>query len=133
GKDLLLGRACTRIAKMALMNDETIYILNCEKMVISGARDNILARYRHRRTRTDAFKGPYFPRKAERIVKRCLRGMLPYKQERGLTALKKIKCYEGIPFEMQNKKMESIEGANVKKTNITKFLRVGEIAKELGR
>ena len=133
GTNLLLGRMCAKIAKLALESDGTINVVNCEKVVISGNKKSILERYRHRRERTDPFKGPYFPKKPDMIVKRCIRGMLPYKQPRGLAALKRIRCYEGAPEELQGKKMELLDDCNIKNTTIIRYISVNDISKELGR
>ncbi len=131
--DLVLGRMCTRIAKMALLSEDTIHIINCEKAIVSGKRSDILEKYRHRRERVDVFKGPFFPRKSERIVKRTLRGMLPYKQYKGLTVFKRIMCHEGVPEVLAGKKAETISGASIKNSNIKNFIYVKDIAKELGK
>lgn len=130
--DLLLGRMCTRVAKMALLG-ETVNIVNCEKAVISGSKADIITEYKRKRQSKDAFKGPYFPRKAERIVKRAIRGMLPYKQPKGRAALERVMCYEGIPAGLKNAKIETFEDADVKNTNIIKRISIKQISGELGR
>lgn len=131
--DLLLGRLCTRVAKIALLGQDDVHIVNCEKAVISGNKADIVEKYRHRRARTDPFKGPYPPRRADRIIKRTIRGMLPYKQYKGINAYKKIRCWEGIPAELVGKKTETFESASIKNTTITKFVTIKEIAAEMGR
>ncbi len=131
--DLVLGRMCTRIAKMALLSEDTIHIINCEKAIVSGRKSDILEKYRHRRERVDVFKGPFFPRKSERIVKRTLRGMLPYKQHKGLVALQRIKCHESVPESLAGKKAETMPGAGIKDSNIKNFIYVRDIAGELGK
>lgn len=131
--DLVLGRMCTRVAKMALLSEGIIHIINCEKAIVSGRKSDILEKYRHRRERVDVFKGPFFPRKSERIVKRTLRGMLPYKQHKGLVAFKRIKCHEGVPESLAGNKAETIPEASIKNSNIKNFIYVRDIARELGK
>ncbi len=97
GSNALLGRLASYASKQAL-NGKSIIIVNCNKIVISGNPQATIGIYKNKRQRGGAsLKGPFFPRHAERIVKRTIRGMLPYKQERGLAALKRIRCYNEIP------------------------------------
>ena len=42
-------------------------------------------------------------------MKRTIRGMLPYKRPRGVDAMKRIKCYVGVPMQLVGKEMESLE------------------------
>jgi hypothetical protein len=42
------------------------------------------------------------------IVKRTIRGMLSHKQGRGAEALKKIRCYEGLPVEFSEAKLQNV-------------------------
>src|SRR3989338_6272197 len=92
--DHILGRMASFAAKKALLG-EHINIVNCENVVITGRKVDILADYNAKRQRGDPFHGPYFPRQAERIVRRTIRGMLPRRQEKGLSAYKRIRCYRG--------------------------------------
>ncbi|MFH0868111.1 MAG: 50S ribosomal protein L13, partial [Candidatus Woesearchaeota archaeon] len=61
-----------------------------------------------------------------------IRGMLPYKKERGRTAFKNIKCYIGIPEDFKNQKMDTIKNANVEKVPNLKFVKVKDICIHIG-
>lgn len=126
----ILGRMATEVAKKALLG-EKIDIVNCEKAVISGNRSQILGEYKHRRERGTPAKGPFFPRMPERLVKRTIRGMLPYKQYKGELAFKRIKCYVGVPEEMKNEKFQKIEKADVEKLPNYKYITIKEICGSL--
>ena len=76
--NLILGRMAAFAAKKALLG-EKVDIINCEKAVVSGSKRDVLARYKQKRERT-TIKGPFFPKVADRFVRRTVRGMLPYKQ-----------------------------------------------------
>lgn len=128
--NLILGRMATVVAKKALLG-EKIDIINCENTVISGNRDQILERYKHRRERGIPSKGPFFPRTPERLVKRTIRGMLPYKQSKGDLAFKRIKCHIGVPEEMKNEKPQKIEKAEVEKLPNYKYITVKEVCRSL--
>ncbi len=93
----LLGRLASYAAKQALLGRNVI-IVNCAGAVISGDVSFTLPHYRARRARGgSAMKGPNFPRAPGRLVKRTIRGMLPYNNPRGITAWKRIKCYDDLP------------------------------------
>src|SRR3989338_9925934 len=67
--------------------------------------------YKERRDRGDPHHGPYHSRLPDRIVRRTIRGMLPYKQERGKKAFARIMCYIGTPKEIEGKAMQ-VPGAD---------------------
>ena len=127
GKDLLLGRVCSYVAKAALMGED-IKIINCEKLVVSGQKKKVLANEKVRRSRKSyPLKSAKFSKLADKYVKRTVRGMLPYKKERGLLAFKKIMCYVGVPSEFADQKAESVAGAEISKLPTLNYIRVEEI------
>ncbi len=104
-----IGRVASYAAKQALLG-KSIIIVNCDNAIISGNRADILNKYQTARARGgSALKGPHIIRSPYRIMKRTIRGMLSYKQGRGLNALKKIICYNNIPAEYQNETKISLE------------------------
>ena len=126
---LILGRMASVVAKRLLLGEEII-ITNADKCIIIGSKSRIIRDYKAKRKLTHARKGPKFPRLPDRILKRTIRGMLPYQQPRGRTVYKKLRVYIGVPKEYQNKKAQTIDQAK----NVTneKFLELGEISKYLG-
>ncbi len=129
-KDLILGRLASFAAKQALLR-ENINIVNCELAVISGRKKDILKKYQVKAERGDPFHGPYFPRISRELVRRTIRGMLPYAQPRGREAYKRIKCYTGTPEKIKSEKIETIEKANVKKIKNIAYTSVKELCKGL--
>ncbi len=129
--DLILGRMAARIAKLSLLG-EKIDVINCEKAIITGRKSYLLEKYKQKKNRGIPLKGPYFPRLPDRIVRRTIRGMLPYKQERGREAFKNVMCYAGVPDELKDKKAETFKEANVSKVPSLRYMSVGEISKVLG-
>jgi len=128
--NLVLGRLATSVAKQALLGEE-IAVVNCEKAVITGTKSRIIATYKPRRDRGYALKGPFFPRMPDRIVRRTIRGMLPYKQYRGRKAYKNVMCYVGIPKELKDEKLETIEGASSEKLTC-KVMKIEDLSRLLG-
>jgi large subunit ribosomal protein L13 len=127
-KGLTLGRLSTNAAKR-LIDGEEIAIINSEKAIISGKKSSIKNRYKNKREIGTYRKGPFFPRMPDRIVKRTIRGMLPYQTPHGREAFKKLKCYIGIPEEFKDKKIEKINEAEKKPSE---YITIEELSKFLG-
>lgn len=126
-ENLILGRIGTYAAKQALLGEEVI-IINCEKAIVTGKKSEVIADYRTKKQR-GTHKGPIYFRNPERFVKRSIRGMLPYKKEKGAKAFKKIMCYNGVPEEYKDKETIKLEQADIKKISNTKFIEVGKLCK----
>jgi len=104
-----LGRLASVVAKR-LLNGEEIIVVNAEKAIIVGDKKEIKNRYEARREIGGMKrKGPYFPRMPDRILKRTVRGMLPYQQPKGRNAYKKLKAYIGVPEEFEKEKIEKFK------------------------
>lgn len=108
GNKAILGRIASYAAKQALLGKH-VAVVNCEGVLISGNKVDTLEVYKAMRARGGhAQKGPYFPTQPAMIMKRTIRGMLSHKEGRGALAFKKIRCYEGIPKELAEAKMEKV-------------------------
>ncbi|RLG38914.1 MAG: 50S ribosomal protein L13 [Candidatus Alkanophagales archaeon] len=128
----ILGRLASVVAKR-LLNGEWITIVNAEKAVISGSRKMVLATYKKKWDRGSKEKGPYFPRMPDRILRRTIRGMLPYKQAKGKKAFSRLRVYIGVPEEYVDRPKERIEEADMAgRLMHLKFVRLGEVAEHLG-
>jgi large subunit ribosomal protein L13 len=106
-----MGRLASFVAKQALLGAE-IAIVNVEKAIISGNKtDNITKRQERREiNQIKPRKGPFYSKCTDRIMKRCVRGMLPdFRLGRGKEALKRVKCYNGLPEEFAKEKLMKVE------------------------
>jgi len=105
GTNATLGRLASYVAKQSLKGEE-IVILNCDKIVISGNKKFSQNKFLEKRSKVGASqKGPKVSKLNDRIVMRTIRGMLPdHRRGRGKEALKRVKCYIGIPKEFEDKK-----------------------------
>lgn len=121
GTNTILGRLASYVAKESLKGEE-IAIVNCSEIIITGNRKRIEKEFHEKRSRVGSSqKGPKYPRQSERIVKRTIRGMLPnYREGRGREAWKRIKCYDKIPKELEEKKYETIKLQKGNKIKINK-------------
>lgn len=101
----IFGRLCSFAAKKALEGNEVI-IVNSEKTAITGNKQNIIEEYGEiRKKGGHSLKGPKYSRVPYKMLKRGIRGMLPdFRKGIGKQAFKRIKCYDGIPKEFENKR-----------------------------
>jgi len=74
--------------------------------------------------------GPKYPRRPDDILRRTVRGMLPYKKTKGREAFKGLKAFVGVPAEFKDAEIIRIPEAEPK--NITKSIELGEVSKLLG-
>ncbi|MEM3832903.1 MAG: 50S ribosomal protein L13 [Thermoprotei archaeon] len=106
-KNQILGRMASKVASL-LLSGKNVIIVNAEKAVISGTRERVLERFEEKIERS-TLKNPEKlghrnPRRPDGIIRRTIRGMLPYKQEKGRSAYKRLRVYIGIPEDLQNYK-----------------------------
>jgi large subunit ribosomal protein L13 len=128
--ELILGRMASIIAKR-LLEGEKIIIVNAEKAMLSGKLKSKVREAKEFLEVGHPRKGPFHYRRPDRIVRRTLRGMLPYKQPRGKQAYKRLKVFIGIPDELKDRKMETLTDAQAKKLTCPYFT-LGEFAKDIG-
>ncbi len=115
--DHIAGRLASHVAKL-LRQGNRVSIINCEKIMISGTRSNIIKEYREFLEISSILHpkhGPYHPRRPDTIMKRMVRGMLPKKKPSGLEAHKRLRTYIGVP-----KQLKSLEKKQFEKAKITK-------------
>lgn len=126
----ILGRLSSTIAKN-LLNGEEIVIVNAEKSVLSGDSKQKVKHYFDKIKRGDPSKGPFFPKYPNEIVRRTIRGMLPWHSAKGRTAFKKLKVFIDVPEEFKNKQKEKIEAADATKLKTT-YMTLGNISVSIG-
>ena len=132
GSSANLGRLASVTAKK-LLSGEQVDIINVEKIMISGNREQLIAKYRVRekaRYLGNPRIGPKFYRMPQMIVKAAVRGMLPIKTTRGREAMKKFKAYLGVPNQFEASKPKTFEEAM--KGTSKKQVSVAELSKILG-
>lgn len=125
-----MGRFATYIAKELLTKEEEIVIVNAEKAVVSGRRRFTIERYKMERGVGSVRKGPRYPKEADRILRRTVRGMLPMKNTRGKDAFNRLRVYISVPKEFKGKEVEKLDQfTNKHVANVVTLL---EVSKELG-
>lgn len=123
GEHGIMGRVASFAAKEALKGEDVV-IVNCDKVIITGGRLNILKEFEATKLRVGSTqKGPKISRTPEKIVKKTVRGMLPnYRAGRGKIAFARVMCYNKVPAEY-----EKVKKIKFEKPTITKFINVERI------
>ena len=121
----VLGRLASYAAKQAIFGKEVI-VVNCDNVIVSGTRNLIINEYKQIRMKGGtSLKGPHFPKNPERIVKRTIRNMIPYKKGKGLDAFKRVMCYNEVPSEYQN--AEKISMPKILKINTMTLREISKV------
>lgn len=125
GKNAIMGRLASYVAQQLLKGEE-IVIVNIEEIIITGNKTNIKKEFLETRTKVGSGQqGPKVSKNNVEIVKRAIRGMLPnHRLGRGKQALKRLRCYEGIPKEYEGK-----DKISAGKEKGIKFVKVKNILK----
>lgn len=125
----IMGRLSSVLAKR-LMKGEEIVIVNAEKIIVTGDRDSVFASYKQKKDCGNVKSGPFFPRRADLIMKRTVRGMLPWSTTSGKEAYKRLMVYVGVPKEYAGQEKEKVEVAM--KAGLIQYVTLSQIAEFLG-
>ena len=128
GKDMILGRLCTYAAKQALLGKK-VDVINCDDIIITGKRQVTIMRYKSRLHRGDVFKGPFISRSTDRLTRRTIRGMLPFKNARGKDVFSNVMCYKTTPESLKDKKPIHLKNAHVSKLSEINYITMKELSK----
>jgi large subunit ribosomal protein L13 len=126
-ENAIVGRLASNVAPRLLAGEE-IVIINAEKAILTGSKHDIMSTFKKKRDVGRTRKGPFYPRMPDRMLRRSVRGMLPFKKARGRTAYKKLRVYIGIPDDLEFHEVERARS----KLGTDKYMRLGDVARELG-
>lgn len=130
---MVLGRLATAVAKM-LIEGKKVALINAEKAIITGNKNTIVARYNVRRNlqnKANPEHSPHWPRRPDLLVKRIIRGMLPYRKPKGKSAYSRLRVFINVPEGLKNVKPITV---NVKSLDdvFSKYITVEEVSRLLG-
>ncbi len=135
GSGLVMGRLASVIAKM-LLEGKKVYVFNAEKILISGKKRSIIEEWKEKLEIKSKIKPEHNPvhyRRPDRIFRRVVRGMLPFRKPKGRNAYKNLKVFHGVPEEFKLKSISFYKPEEaVAKGYPTDYIMLGELAKELG-
>ncbi|EEC50532.1 predicted protein [Phaeodactylum tricornutum CCAP 1055/1] len=136
GRDHLLGRLCSIVAK-ELLAGQKIVIVRCDEICISGSlvRNRVkYAQFRRLHMNTNPGRGPFHFKSPAMMVWRTVRGMVHQKSPRGQEALKRLSTFEGIPAPYDKQKRVVVPAALrvMRLKPGRQFTVVGELADSVG-
>jgi large subunit ribosomal protein L13 len=134
----VLGRVCSKAAKIALLGDQVV-VINAEKAVVSGDRDMILGKELAKleiRNLGNPQKGPFHEKRPDKYVRRAIRGMLPWHRYRGREAFAKVQVYIDVPeSEIKKNHKVDIKTAKIEKLANKKkgaYITVADLCRSIG-
>ena len=130
----IAGRLSSHVAKL-LLKGNRVSLVNCEKIMISGTRSNIIKEYREFLEINSIINpkhGPVHYRRPDTIIAKMIRGMLPYeKKPSGIEAYKRLRSYIGSPKELKSFEKIQFEKAKIKKS-ASNYTTMGELCRVIG-
>ncbi len=126
-RDCILGRVASEVATRAIAGDR-VAVVNAERAVITGNEESTMSVYR-KRAEIGSDSGPYYPKRPDGIMKRAVRGMVPYKTDRGREAFENVRVYVGNPFDAEG---TVVEGTSLDRLSNINFTSLGEVSEQLG-
>ncbi|MFW9843359.1 MAG: 50S ribosomal protein L13 [Candidatus Thorarchaeota archaeon] len=132
-EQMVVGRLGSKVAKAALLGDN-IVIVNVEKAIITGDPRTLIAAWKEKfniRTSYNPSRGPFHDRRPDKMVRRMIRGMLPWPTPRGKAAFKRIKVYIGTPERYAESEKIVLEKSRYRSMT-QKHIVVQELSHELG-
>jgi len=131
-KNLIAGRMSAFVAKQLLLG-EKVDVINAEKAVISGTRAFVLEKFAHRIDRGTPRRGPFSPRMPQMILKRMIRGMLPFSQHKGRVVFKNLRCHVGVPKQFEGQKTENLKRFHKESLTSIGTITIQQISNHLGK
>ena len=131
--DHVAGRLSSQVAKL-LIKGNRVSVVNCDKIMISGTRSNIISEYREflEINSINHWKhGPKHPRRPDTIMKKMIRGMLPKEKPSGKEAHKRLRTYIGSPKEVKSLKKIKFEKAMIRKSS-SNYTTMADLGRTVG-
>lgn len=131
--DHIAGRLSSHVAKL-LLKGNRVSIVNCDKIMISGNRSNIIGEYKEFLEINSIIHpkhGPKHPRRPDTIMKKMIRGMLPREKPSGIAAHKRLRTFIGSPKEVRSFKKVRFENAMIKKDS-SNYTTMAELGRTIG-
>ena len=130
----IAGRLSSHVAKL-LLKGNRVSLVNCEKIMMSGTRSNLIQEYREFleiNSIINVKHGPVHYRRPDTIIRKMIRGMLPYEgKPSGIAAHKRLRTYVGSPKELKPLEKIQFEKALIRKA-ASKYTTMAELCRVIG-
>ena len=132
--DHIAGRLSSHVAKL-LLEGNRVSLVNCEKIMMSGTRANIIKEYREFLEINSVINpkhGPVHYRRPDTIITKMIRGMLPYdRKPSGKESHQRLRTYIGSPKELKSFEKIQFEKAKIRKS-ASKYTTIAELCRVIG-
>lgn len=129
----IAGRLCSYVAKMLLKGDNVV-VLNAEKAMLSGEKYSTIRQwheYLEIGSVVNPIHGPFHARRPDTIITRMVRGMVPKRKPKGISAMKRLRVYIGVPKNYEGVKGKEFEDAKIRKP-VSYYTSIHDLAKLIG-
>jgi len=127
-EEAVVGRLGTSVAK-DLLKGKSVFIINSEKAIVSGDKKVIIERISDLRKKGGTSrKGPKVSKIPERLLKRMIRGMLPWDRQKGRDAYKRLKCFVGVG-DLKEEDLKNLK--KVQHTKPNRYITIKQISEAL--
>ena len=130
-QNCILGRVLAKVSKKLLLG-ENIALVNCYDVLILGKKEYLVTKYKDKLQNKVIKQGPYYSRVPCDMVKRSIRNMLPYKNQRGVLALKRLKCYNKVPSTLINSEKLVIDSSKMNSSTSLYHTKMLDLCRILG-
>jgi len=130
----IAGRLSSHVAKL-LIQGNRVTLVNCEKIMYSGTRDNLINEYKaflEINSIIHPKHGPVHYRRPDTIISKMIRGMLPYEgKPSGVEAFKRLRAHIGSPKEIKSLEKIQFEKALIRKA-ASNYTTMGALCRVIG-
>ena len=130
----IAGRLSSHVAKL-LIQGNRVTLVNCEKIMYSGTRDNLINEYKaflEINSIIHPKHGPVHYRRPDTIISKMIRGMLPYEgKPSGVAAFKRLRAHIGSPKELKSLEKIQFEKALIRKA-ASNYTTMGALCRVIG-
>ena len=130
----IAGRLASHVAKL-LIQGNRVTLVNCEKIMYSGNRDNLIQEYREFLEINSIINykhGPVHYRRPDTIIAKMIRQMLPFdRKPSGKLAFQRLRTYIGTPNDTKPLEKTQFEKALIKKA-AANYTSLAEICRVIG-
>ncbi len=132
--DHIAGRLSSHVAKL-LLKGNRVSVVNCEKIMYSGNRTNLIKEYRvflDVNSVINPKHTPVHPRRPDTVISKMIRGMMPYgSKPSGVAAHKRLRAYIGSPKELKSMEKVQFENAKIRKS-ASNYTSMAELCRVIG-
>ena len=138
---LVLGRLASKVANLLFKSaraggEDRVIIINSEKAIVSGKPSSIMEEYQQKYELNHARKGPFYPRMPDMMLKRAVRGMLPYQRKSSARkAFLALRVEIGCPSNLKGDLPDGHElgdDSKIRRDLPSRYVLLGEISENLG-